>query len=174
VAINDTERLLSTIGALIDGYTTDDDTVSPDAMRSAPQPPASEYGDVIDIYTRADAIADGILIEAPADLVRDARLRAPVALTLAAWEDCVAWDEEEDNRRKGIANDETGRLWDVLWMAANAIRGLRGSAHRTRFTLYRVPRPGRARAPRQVSLDIVAGPGDDGELVLTIMQPNED
>jgi len=42
------------------------------------------------------------------------------------------------------------------------------------ITVCRVPRPGDTSEPRQVHLDVVAGPGDQGELVLTIMQQDED
>ena len=41
------------------------------------------------------------------------------ALTQAAWEDCVAWDNEQE----GAHQDETGRLWDVLYMTVMAIKG---------------------------------------------------
>ncbi|MFI7467495.1 DUF6573 family protein [Nonomuraea sp. NPDC049646] len=175
---SNSEQLISKIDSLIGGFVDHDDTVSPVAMRCAPQPVASDGNPfagltVISAYTRADMIADGLLIEVPAHLVREVAFRAPVAITCAAWEDCVAWTCD-DNARKGICNDETGRLWDVLWMARMAVRRASGDASRVRFSLYRVPRPGSARAPRQVWLDIVAGPGDHGELVLTIMRPDED
>ncbi|WP_200926181.1 DUF6573 family protein [Sphaerimonospora mesophila] len=175
----DTNNLINRIDTLVEGYTTHDLTVSDDAMRSTPEPHNEPdelddiFGEVIHTYTRAQALADGTLVAVPERLAREAGLRAPVAITRAAWEDCVAWDDA-DNRRKGTIQDEDGRLWDVLWMAAAGIRRAPGSTSRISFPLYRTPRPGRARAPRMVRLDVVAGPGDDGELVLTIMQQDED
>lgn len=176
--MTDTGKLLGKISALVDGYTGPDATVSPDAMRAAPDPvPADDisdlFGEVIHTYTRAEAIADGYLVEADPGMARQAGLGAPVALTRAAWEDCVAWTEE-DTRRQGTVQDADGRLWDVLWMAAAGIRRATTAASATRFPLMRVPRGGRARAPRKVWLEVTAGPGDAGELVLTISLPGED
>ena len=66
--------------------------------------------DLIHSYTRAEAVADGVLIDVSA-VAREAGIRYPVALTRAAWERCVAVPP-------GVAcQDEAGRLWDVLWRA---------------------------------------------------------
>jgi hypothetical protein len=46
---------------------------------------------VIHAYTRADALRDGNLVAVPDALAREAGITVPVALTRAAWEDCVAW-----------------------------------------------------------------------------------
>lgn len=40
--------------------------------------------------------------------------------------------------------------------------------------LYRVPREGRRLEPQLVELIAVCGPGDEGEPVLTVMEPGED
>jgi len=40
--------------------------------------------------------------------------------------------------------------------------------------LYRVPRDGVSTAPDEVSLKLMVGPGDQGESVVTILQPGED
>ena len=50
------------------------------------------FGPTVYTYTRAQALADGVLIDA-GPLAREAGLRFPVALTGAAWQDCVAWTE---------------------------------------------------------------------------------
>lgn len=55
----------------------------------------------------AEAIADGVLIDAT-KLAGEAGFRYPVALTAAAWHDCVAVASTDH------VHDETGRLWDVL------------------------------------------------------------
>ena len=39
----------------------------------------------------------------------------PVALTSAAWENCVAWTEEDTDKQ--ICQDVPGRRWDVLFVA---------------------------------------------------------
>jgi hypothetical protein len=48
-----------------------------------------ENADLILRYTRADALRDGVLIDATA-VAREAGIRYPVALTRAAWERGVA------------------------------------------------------------------------------------
>ena len=132
---------------------------------------ASPFGDVVFTYTRSQALADGVLVDAGA-LAREAGFVLPVALTAAAWDDCVAWTEH--SCRKQIHQDESGRLWDVLVMAVHAIRTHAGAATSQRFWLYRVPRNGRSVQATPVQLKLVIGPGDDGEPVITILLPQED
>jgi hypothetical protein len=122
-------------------------------------------------YTRAQAISDGVLIDV-SETASEAGFRFPVALTAGAWSEAVTWNEH-DTETTGIAQDEAGRLWDVLWMARFALHALRdASVRRAPFTLLRVPRGGR-RATR-FTLDIVVGPGDEGEPVLTVCLQDED
>lgn len=122
-------------------------------------------------YTRAQALADSVLIDATTT-AREAGFRIPVALTSAAWADCVAWTQG-DTERTGIPQDEAGRLWDVLWMAGHAARLHRNSdSNRCAFSVLRVPR-GERRA-RSCALALHIGPGDSWEPVITIMLPNED
>ena len=122
--------------------------------------------DLIHVYTRAQALADGLLIDVT-QTAREAGFKVPVAITAAVWADCVAWDMEHEV----CPQDETGRLWDVLCMAAFAARS-RPDADRIGFGVLRV-RCGRLR-PDLVRLVLVVGPGDAGEPVMTIMLPGED
>lgn len=126
------------------------------------------FGEVIHRYTRAQALADGALIDVTTTAA-EAGFRYPTALAHAAWEDCVAW-AEEDNLRKGTCQDEAGRLWDVVWMALHAIRRT-PDQQLVRFTVLRVPRAGQARRPRRAELVVHCGPGDQGEPVITIADP---
>jgi hypothetical protein len=132
------------------------------------QTPDPIFAEVIYSYTRAQALADGVLVNV-SDMAREAGFRVPVALTRVVWEDCVAWTAEDSRRQ--IHQDESGRLWDVLWMARLAGRSERS---RVLFQVYRVPRGGRARQPRLATLEMVIGPGDNGQPVVTIMRPGED
>lgn len=132
---------------------------------------SNPFGEVIYAYTRAQAIADGVLVDVT-QTAREAGFQWPVALTRAAWEDCVAWSEEDGRRQ--VHQDESGRLWDVLWMGMHAIRRSSSSESQTLFRLYRVPRGGKCQGALLVTLKLVAGPGDAGEPVITIMQPRED
>ncbi len=129
------------------------------------------FGEVVYTYTRAQAIADGVLVDVT-ELARDAGFRHPVAMTSAAWSDCVAWTREDSDRQ--VHQDQTGRLWDVLWMASCAIRAARSDGSELFFELYRIPRDGRSTEPVLHQLKLVAGPGDRGEPVITILLPGED
>lgn len=131
------------------------------------------FGPVISSYTRADAIADGALIDVT-DVAAEAGFTLPVAVTLGVWEDCVAWDAETEDRKAGFTGqDESARLWDVLTMARFGTRRA-GSRDRVQFPLHRVPLAGNAVNPRWVTLEVMVGPGDNAEAVITIIKPGED
>lgn len=119
---------------------------------------------IIHQYTRAQALEDGVLVDAT-ELAREAGIGWPVALTQAVWAKYVAVPE-------GVAcQDETGRLWDILWMFRNAARR-RGDVNEFRFKLY--VKNHKNRAAELVELKAHSGPGDEGEPVITIMLPHED
>lgn len=123
-----------------------------------------DHEDLIHRYTRAQAIADGVLVDVT-PTAREAGIRWPVALTRAAWERCVAVPP-------GVAcQDEAGRLWDVLFLMALAAR--RGGGSTVHFGVH-VRNDNRERTPPLVRLKAVCGPGDGGEPVLTVMMPDED
>lgn len=136
------------------------------------------FGDVIFSYTRAQAIADGVLVDVT-ETAKEAGFRWPVAITRTAWEDCVAWSDEDCERQ--VYQDESGRLWDILFLASNAIRiasakiiAFQENPAQIIYELYRVPRDGKSVRPVMTKLKLIAGPGDNAEPVITIMLPNED
>ena len=131
----------------------------------------SFFGNVISTYTRAQAIEDGVLVDV-GSTAQEAGFKWPVALTVGAWADCVAWTE--DDSRQQVYQDESGRLWDVLYMASYAIRSSKGSDDRLLFQLYRVPRDGHSTDAVLVTLKLIVGPGDAGEPVITILLSQED
>ena len=123
-----------------------------------------EDADLIHRYTRAEALEDGALVDVT-ETAKGAGFRIPVALTRTAWSDCVAWTEEDNERV--VYQDESGRLWDLLWMAINAARR-NTEASRLEFKVLRVPRDSRTGQPVSVTLVLDIGPGDQGEAVITI------
>ena len=131
----------------------------------------SFIGNVISSYTRAQAIEDGVLIDA-SNMAREAGFKWPVALTAAAWTDCVEWSEDDSEQQ--VPQDQSGRLWDLLFMASHAIRTRKESGDRLMFRLYRVPRDGHSTRAVLVTLKLIVGPGDSGEPVITLMLPHED
>ena len=142
-------------------------------MSNSSNEPSAEsfFGNVISTYTRAQALEDGVLIDA-GDMAKEAGFKWPVALTSVAWNDCVAWSD--DDSRKQVHQDQPGRLWDVIFMASHAIRTSKRSGDQLLFQLYRVPRDGRSMEAELTTLKLVVGPGDAGEPVVTIMEPDED
>jgi hypothetical protein len=132
------------------------------------------FGELIHTYSRADALDDGYLVDV-SKTAREAGFRFPVALTRAAWNDCVEWTEA-DSDRKHWPQDEAGRLWDVLTMTRFYMRGVvRRDPDTDRFMLQvlRVPREGRGVKARMVRLMAHLGPGDQGEPVITVGFPSD-
>ena len=133
-----------------------------------------EDAEVIHAYTRRQALLDGVLVAVPPATSAEAGYGCPVAVTAAAWADCVAWSQEiEAAKGRATCQDQAGRLWDVLQMARGAILRA-GHAERVQFTVVRVPPTGRGRRPRPAQLVVHIGPGDGPSRVITIMQPGED
>ena len=130
----------------------------------------SFFGEVISTYTRAHAIEDGVLVDA-GSTAQEVGFTIPVALTSAVWADCVAWTD--DDSRKNPFQDQSGRLYDVLFMASFAIRTSANAGDRLLYELYRVPRDGYSTEAKPVTLKLIVGPGDHGEPVLTILLPDE-
>jgi hypothetical protein len=124
-----------------------------------------ENADLIHRYTRADALRDGVLIDV-SQTAREAGFKYPVAPTAATWTKCVTVPP-------GVrCQDEAGRLWDVVWLLACAIRRQNGGRV-VPFALH-VRNDNCERTPPLVRLKAVCGPGDDREPVLTAMMSEED
>ena len=116
--------------------------------------------DVISAYTRADAIADGALVDVT-KTAQEAGFVWPVAITQGLWATI------NDIPKSKSYQDVQGRLWDVLYMAFLAARGRPDDAQLN----YRViMHHGRK---TYITLKMVSGPGDQAEPVITIMLPHE-
>jgi hypothetical protein len=124
----------------------------------------SDDWDVIFSYTRREAIADGVLVDVT-ETAREAGFRYPVALTAAVHGKCVQVPPGAE------AQDERGRLWDVLWMLRVATLKA-GSGNSTIH--YEVLVRNDDVAPRLVELKAVCGPDDDAAPCITVMFPDED
>ena len=127
------------------------------------------FGEVISVYTRAQAIADGALIDVTAE-ANEAGFKVPVAITAAVWAEVVAWSDEDSARQ--IHQDERARLNDLLWAAVNLARYHTGN--RMPFQHHRVPRGGNDVCRTPITLWMVIGPGDSAEPVVTFMFPGDD
>lgn len=137
--------------------------------------------DIIAVYTRADALADGTLVPV-VDLVPDepdfaeqAGFRCHVALTDAVAGLVIPTARERDE----CLQDVKGRLWDVLNMARMYKRGVTEDGGTWLFPcIFWLAGPERAaftRAKRskEIALKCVLAAGDQGEPTVTIMLRNE-
>ncbi len=123
-----------------------------------------DESNLISSYTRREMIENGDLIDV-SETAREAGIRYPTALTAAAWQHCVAVPP-------GVtAQDERGRLWDVLFLLT--IRARASSGDTIHFQVH-VRNDNRERTPPLVQLKAICGPGDDAEPVITVMLPDED
>jgi hypothetical protein len=137
--------------------------------------------EVISVYSREQAIEDGLLVDCTHELFdelnRNAGVIFDVALTQAVFHRYVEVPEQFQG-----SQDIKGRYWDILWMYRMAVQ--RGGPDNTYllFEILCLPNgPGveenekpEGGAYRLVRLKAVAGPGDRGEPCLTFMLPNED
>ena len=121
-------------------------------------------------YSRKNMIDDGHLIEVPEKLCREAGIVVLVGILSSVWSDCVEWTEADSERQ--THQDETGRLWDILYMFREAAR--RTSGDTMLFKIARIPKDGKSTEPDEIELKAVIGPGDTMEPVVTIMLPDED
>jgi hypothetical protein len=130
-------------------------------------------------YTRAQALADGVQVDVTTT-AREAGITFPVFLTRAVFEQYVTVPP-------GVtAQDEAGRLWDILWMLRFAIlRAHPSTSHRLPVALYvrnesdacPVGCPsGYPSGARLVKLVATCGPLDldDPQPAITVMLPDED
>ncbi len=129
---------------------------------------SSVFGDIISSYSRADAIRDGVLIQAPGDLMADAGIVFPVCLTDSVYSGYINPSNLTDMPGQSVE----GRMWDLLWMLRVSIKTGGGRGDRLSYSVLFQMEPGKE--PVLVDLISVCGPGDMGEPVITIMLPGED
>jgi len=126
----------------------------------------SVFGEVVYTYTRAQAIADGIQVEVT-ETAKEAGICFPVFLTRAVYDAYVTVPPEV------TAQDEAGRLWDILWMLRFAIFKAQPDQSRLHFALY-VRNDNRR--PKLVKLIATCGPVDidNPKPAITVMLPGEE
>ncbi|MEX2171053.1 MAG: DUF6573 family protein [Pirellulales bacterium] len=121
------------------------------------------HEDILYSYTRAEALADGVLLDITT-LAKEAGIISPTAITAAAW--ATAVEPPRDSRDQSIE----GRTWDILQVLRSTARNA-GKRSRIDF-IIRVKE--QAGVWRDVPLKALAHPGDSGEPVISILLPYED
>lgn len=132
---------------------------------------------ILSVYTRTDALRDGVLVEVPRNLSIEAGIKIPVALTSEAW-----YYIDPGSLDKLSGQSITGRLWDLL----HVFRVMASQARHTDRIYFNVAflmpclrgRDKSIQIPGEheevVSFKAICGPGDDMKPVITIMLPWED
>ena len=117
---------------------------------------------VIHAYTRRQAIEDGVLVEIPADMAKEAGIRFPVAMTIESFEATVGTGELPEGQ------DVKGRIWDVLNMFRIVAKRSVGDRVCFQVNVFDGTRY------RMRCLTARIGPGDDPAPVITMMMAHED
>ena len=126
------------------------------------------FGELIHSYTRAEAIADGVLIDV-SQAAAEVGIRYPVAVTAAVWSTLVP-----DEAARALGQDERGRLHDLVWMLRCSIRAA-CAASEVSFAVPLAQPSGRGGLARRfLHVRAVCGPGDRAEPVITVMLTHED
>jgi len=125
--------------------------------------------DIIDTYSRKEAIEDGTLVDMTQEpfgqIAREAGIKWPVAMTAAAFDGFV----DVSDTKGHSCQDAAGRFLEVVRMFRVTRRET--SPLEARWTLLVRDPDGRR---RRKELKCISGPDDDGEPCLTFMLPDED
>ena len=120
---------------------------------------------IIFSYTRAQAIADGVLIDVTAQAA-EVGFKVPTVVTDHLYNRYVV----PPAGLEGEGQSVEGRLQDLLFRALIAT-ARNGTGDRAEFDVLFLMAPGRWDTAHVVA---VIGPGDHGEPVMTIMLPEDD
>lgn len=144
----------------------------------------SVWGESSYQYSRAQAIADGVLVDLTTATDDQGRLlclqagfKVPVAISRAAWAEVIeaggSWKPDGDGEVLELKHGQslTGRLWDLLSLLRRA-GNQAGGADRVCFQML-VDTNGTGQ-PQTVALWAQCGPGDDARPVITVMLEGED
>jgi len=124
------------------------------------------FGEIVYSYTRAQALADGVQVDVT-KTAQEAGIKFPVFLTRTVFDAYVSVPPNVSGQ------DESGRLWDIVWMLRFAILRTRPEECRIVVALY-VRNDNRA--AKLVKLIATCGPLDidKPEPAITVMMPDED
>lgn len=125
------------------------------------------FGEVIHSYSRAEALDDGVLVDV-SKTASEAGFIFPVAVTAGVWADV----NDIPEAKQGIQDTE-GRLWDLLFSAAQRCKKSTGNrAEKGDGLLFDlIMHVGEA---PYYHAKVHLGPGDEMEPVITVLRPDED
>ena len=127
---------------------------------------------IIFTYTRAQAIADGVLHDV-SQTAKECGFRIPVAVTDTIWEKWVCVDHRKELLDVGQTTE--ARLRDLLLVLHLRIRQLPKDARTERLTfVVRFLMDPEDETVEEALLTADCGPGDSGEPVITVLLPEYD
>lgn len=142
--------------------------------------------EVIDFYSREQALADGVQVRCPDDIRKEAGIKFPVFFTRTLYDQFITPPEDLE----GFGQSLDGRLWDVLYLWRFNVQAQRPSGqamyYKVIFTMpYASKTPeGKRRGiegsgkayHKTVTLLSEIGPADfdDPSPAITIMLPSDD
>jgi hypothetical protein len=135
--------------------------------------------EVIDFYSREQALADGVQVRCPDDIRKEAGIKFPVFFTRTLWDQYI----EPPGEVEGEGQNLDGRLWDALYMWTFNVKAQRPAGNRMYYKVIfimpkkvKTPNDSRTGKPVTVTLESVIGPTDfdDPSPAITIMLPGED
>lgn len=139
------------------------------------------FGPVISMYTRDQALADGVLVDV-SELAREAGFKIPVAVTASVWHDCIDWPEDS---QQGYGQSIDSRGYDVVSMARYALAGMGAQTNSSGDIFYKlnvIPKGtkgetitdiGDFTGAEKVTLKVSIS-GESAPEYVTIMKPEED
>lgn len=125
-------------------------------------------------YSRAEAIESGRLIDiSNTKEQRESGISFPIHISAKCWDLYVRWNPEDT--AKQTYQDETGRLWDLVYMMRLAMM----SANNRKssgfiYSLYVINRDGFSKNSVEIKVKSSIDKGDEDEPVITICMPDED
>jgi hypothetical protein len=134
-----------------------------------PEPEDPFFDPVIYAYTRAQALADGVLVDVT-ETAKEAGFQLPVAIT-EALENRLTPNRAD----QGLGQDYEGQLWNVLWLATFTIKLADRGTDTVNFTVALQETDAKSGRSQNIDLRLraVCGPGDEGEPVVTIGFPED-
>ncbi len=122
--------------------------------------------EVIHSYSRAQALADGVLVDVSA-AAKKIGFKYPVAVTESLYEQYIVVPESFQDSEQS----EEGRLHDVLSLLAMNIKASKGLSNELHYSVqFRMP----GSRNENVQVWALVNGGDTGEPVITIMLEGED
>lgn len=124
------------------------------------------FGEPVNIYTRAQAIEDGVLVDI-SDYGSEMGLKYPSAVTNTLYEKYL----NADNILKEYGQSTKGRILDMLTMFVLAVKNAKTD---TDTIIFKTIFFNRDLQEELVKIKCIIGPGDDPKPVFTFMFPEED